>query len=210
MERSTVRNITIIIVLLALVAAGVWFYKKDEKKTEVVTPILSVSAFNQTQGKDASGVSAHPHDSVAFNLTAENPSDKVIPGYVVQVNIADITSKATLIDASGASYNSATNSLVWTPLDIPAKSHIEKQFVVRINDIAVNSDNVLKLQFNNELRIGLEKPIVSGVAINTPQDNYKAPTTGTSSSWVVLLSLATTIGYFGIRKFRFKLGDNPR
>ncbi len=198
MAKTTARIITVIIVLIILgVAFGIYQSRKDKKDT--ATPILSVTAFNQTKNTDATSGNSQPDDVIVFTLTAENPENELISGYIVEANIADIINTATLVDAQGASYNSATNSLVWTPLDIPGNGSIQKQFTVKVNPVSANT--VMRIKFNNEIAVAVAKATIAGTN-NPPPTAYVAPTAGGSSNVVLLLSLMTTVGYFAVRKYR--------
>jgi hypothetical protein len=205
------RNRTIgIIVLVLAIAAIVWgvYYGKHKNDNSSVNPILSVSVSNTTQNADGTSVTAHPKDQLVYTLTAENPSDKVIPGYVMQVGIADVTKAATLIDAQQAAYDSGNNSLIWTPLDIPANGSIQKQFTVKVKDIlpADSAGRVLKLSFNNEVTTNLGPSAVSSRPGNVGSGvTYTAPKTGIPG-WVSFY-LAAFIT-FGVLLFRIahKLG----
>lgn len=199
----TRRTIVSIIVLLLIIAGVIWLVNR--KQSEPATPVLSISAYNQTKNADATTVTASPDDIVMYTLTAENQSDKTIPGYVVEAQISEITDKATLTEASGASYNSATDSLVWTPLDIPANDSITKQFTVRVNPtVAGSPSTAMKIKFNNELVVSIAPQQVAGSNTdgNSTNGNYKAPKTGPSESLPIFLALGVTT-LFVIRK---KLG----
>ena len=192
MEKSTARTIAVIIVLLALVGVGIWAYQRGKKNNEqTATPVLSVSSSTTT---------AKPTDTVVFTLIAENQTDEVIPGYVMEVNISEVTDKSVLVDAQGASYNSATNSLIWTPLDIPANGNIQKQLSVRVNPLAASATNTtMRIKFNNEATVALTNPVVAGNNVDQP---YIAPTTGPSSFVSLWLALSATAMIAGLRKFR--------
>ncbi len=199
-----------VIVLLLILAGIIWYVEKHKKDTkEVSGPVLSASAYNQTKNSGATSAAANPKDVIVYTLNAENQNDDVIAGYVLEVNISEVTDKSTLIDAQGASYNSATNSLIWTPLDIPAHGSIEKQFSIRVNSLPQNATNtVIKVKFNNEIDIGINNPeaTVSGAETDNSKvdanKSYKAPVTGSSGSLIFLLATLTTLGYFGFKKYR--------
>ncbi len=197
------RTLISLILLILVIGAIVWF--AVSRDNEAPTPLLSVSATNQTKNKPATDQPANPQDVIVYTLTAENQTEEVIPGYIMEVNISEITDKASLVDASGAAYNSATNSLVWTPLDIPANESITKTFSVKVNSLPANTSNsVLKVKFNNELAIDVSTPQVSGsnhpVQPTTP---LTAPKSG-ASEWIpVLLAIISTFAFLAVRKYRF-------
>lgn len=207
------RNRTIGLVVLVLIIAGIaWatYYNNHKNDKKSTNPNLSVTVFNTTQKIDGSSVVANPKDQLVYTLVASNPNDKVISGYVIEVGIGDVTKSATLIDAQQANYNSANNSLIWTPLDIPANESIQKQFTVRVKDsLSANvADRILKISFNNEVSTALGEAktatttrpgsVGSGVT-------YSAPKTGIPG-WISLY-LAAFIT-FGVMLFRIahKLG----
>lgn len=199
------RSVFVLIVLLLVAAAITWVVIRNNKKNdEAAAPLLSVFAFNQTKNLPATQAAASPNDVIVYTLTAENQSDKVIPGYVVEANISEVTDKSTLIDASGASYNSASNSLVWPPLDIPSKVAIQKQFNVRVNPAQAGSTStVMKLKFNNQLDIAIQPASQQVAGVNTNNGSFNAPTTGpdTGSLSLWLASLTTAL-IAGVKKFR--------
>ncbi len=199
MSRATL--IALIVVLL-IVAGIIWFVNANDN--EDATPVLSVSAFNQTQNKAANETDAHPQDVIVYTLSAENQTDDVIEGYIMEANISEISDKAALVDASGASYNSATNSLVWTPLDIPNGETITKQFSVRVNQLPSGStSSTLKLRFNNELSVNVTNtaPVVSGNVNPTPTPRM-APATGVSGYLPVLFAALATAAFIAVRKYK--------
>lgn len=200
------RTIVQLIVLVVVIAAVIFFVTR-KSDDETITPILSVTAENQTKNVAASSTAAHPGDVIKFILTAENQTDKVISGYVLEANIAELIDKVTLVDATGASYNSANNSLVWTALDIPANGSINKQFSVKVNPLPAGTSNlVLKMKFNNELDIAVSAPVLGTVTTTSPGagTTYNAPKTGSSTDLVVWLSLLITVSYYLHRNYRIK------
>jgi hypothetical protein len=196
-----------IIVLVVIVVGGViWYGLSRNADNETATqPVLSVSAFNQTKGQEAGEATASADDIIEFTLQAQNPTDDVMAGYSIQTDISNLSSGATLIDAGGASYNSASNSLVWTPQDIPAHGSIQRKFSVRVTDSGLDS---LSIKFNNEVAISLAHPTIAGDADTTAPDNsqapYAAPETGPALNWALalLLAAAAAVGYGLVRSPR--------
>ena len=209
------RNSIIGLVILLLVIAGIVFavYHNKNKNNSTVNPNLSVSVVNQTQNADGAKVTAHPKDTLVYTLTAENPSSDVISGYVLEVGIGGVTNAATLIDAQGANYNSADNSLIWTPLDIPSNGSISKQFTVRVKDAlpANSADLQLKVTFNNSVVTDLgavnppKTPASRPGTIGSTGTSYTAPKTGIPGWISFYLACFVT---FGVLLFRiaYKLG----
>jgi len=120
MSKRTFIGLISILLILGFVVWAV-SRKSNSDQQAATPPLLSVSAYNQTKNVPATAAAAAPNDVVTFTLTAENQSEKIIQGFIIEANISQVTDKSTLIDAGGANYNSATNSLVWTPLDIASR-----------------------------------------------------------------------------------------
>jgi hypothetical protein len=211
------RALVIIIIILVLAGGGYWIWKANDDKNEEQEIVTSLAAFNQTKNADATTVNAATRDVIVYTLTVENKSDTVKEGYVVEANITDITEAATLIDAQGANYNSTNNSLVWTPLDVPAKGSFDKKFTVRIKDsLPAGADYVMSAKFNNELNINIDRGVAAApTPTPTPQPSpnptpapaptpspYKAPSTGPSPMVIVVIALAFTAGVLLFRKAR--------
>jgi hypothetical protein len=201
------RTIIAVVILLLILGVVVWFAKSNKDEAVTEAPVLSVSAHNQTKDANAVSTPAEAQNVIVYTLSAENQTDKIIAGYIMEVNISEVTNKATLIDAQGASYNSGTSSLVWTPLDIPANGSIQKQFSIRVNPLLQGSEpGTLKVKFNNEVNVslvGAKTSTKSTVAGHTTQ-NYTAPASGASENVVIILAVLVTLGVFLVR--RFKLG----
>lgn len=201
------RTLIVLIALLLITGGIIWAVSRRNKNNDQATaPVLAVSAYNQTKKLPATQIAASPNDIIVYTLSAENKTDKVILGYVVEANIADVVDKSTLIDAAGASYNSATNSLVWTPLDIPSKGTIQKQLSVRVNPLKPGSTNtVMKIRFNNELEIAVQSQQVAGANTNVnngPGSAFDAPVTGPSGDLSLWLAGLSTAVIAGIKRFR--------
>lgn len=194
-----------LIVLLVILGLIIWF-NQPKKSQQATAPVLSVSAFNQSKNVAATSVQAREQDVIVYTLTAENQTSRVLPGYVIEINIADTSNKATLIDANGASYNAAASSLVWTALDIPANGSIQKQFSVRVNPIPVGSNsNLMSIKFNNQADITLASaPQVAGITASSGAASnvtpYKAPKTGPNENLVGILALIFTVCAYFFRK----------
>src|SRR3990167_5727247 len=185
------RTIIGLVALILIIGAIVWFVNWDEK--EKATPVLSVSASTTT---------AVPGDSVVFTLNAKIQME-TISGYVMEANISDVTNQASLVEASGASYNSATNSLVWTPRDIPPHESISQTFSVKVNALPSGSTSTtMTISFNNELAVEIRPTAVisGGSAMQQVASNYIAPTSGASEFVPVLLAALLTAGFIFRRR----------
>ncbi|HYE22824.1 MAG TPA: hypothetical protein VD998_04525 [Verrucomicrobiae bacterium] len=198
------RAIIIAIIIAALIGLGIWIWRENRADKDNAADLRSrISAFNQTKNADATTVPASPRDVVVYTLTVENPTDEVVSGHVTEVNIADITELATLIDAQGANYNSANNSLVWTPLDVPQNGSYDKKFTVRVKDsIPTGSDKQMTANFGGDLVVNVDSgvavaptppPVVTPTPQPTPAPKYTAPTTGPESTLVILLAIISAV-----------------
>jgi hypothetical protein len=198
------RAFIVILIIALLGGAGFWIWKiEQDKKSDSSDITTSVAAFNQTKNADAATVSASARDVIVYTLTVANAGDKVYPGYVVEVNIGDITQSATLIDAQGANYNSINNSLVWTPLDVPASGSFDKKFTVRVKDAQdANADYSMSVSYSNELAIGIDRPAAEPAPAPTPNPPYSAPPTGPSSFIILMLAAGFTLGFLLFRQAR--------
>ncbi len=200
----------IVLLVLIIVAGAIWYgFSRKEDEADRNEPVLSVSAFNETKNTEASQAAAQPSDTIAFTLKAENPTAEVIPGYVLQADISNVANASTLVDAGGASFNSANNTLVWTPLDIGPNQSIESKFVVRVNDLPAGATTAnMSIRYNNEVVIAVSKSAVAGAettnTVPAARDPYNAPTSGTSEMLVLGLAMISTFGAFMARK-RLKL-----
>jgi hypothetical protein len=196
------KTIITVVALLALLGLLYWFQQTRENDDNTADTELSVSVFNRTKNADAIGVTASPKDELVYTLSVRNTSDDTISGYVVETNIDDVSELATLIDAQGANYNASTNSLMWTPLDIPAEGSIEKQFTVRVKDtVPSDSDYMISVTYGNEALVAVAKPgEVAATPTPTPTKTpapaptYQAPTTGPSAWFAFLLAMMFTAG----------------
>ncbi|MDP4001223.1 MAG: hypothetical protein Q8P83_03205 [bacterium] len=207
---------TIIIIVVLLVLLGIVFLidqARQDDTSDVSNIITSVIAHNQTQGSDAVTVDARSQDFIAYTLTAENPTKKVIEGYVIEVDITDITELAILVDAQGANFNSDKKTLTWTPLDIPAEGKVDKQFTVRVkDDLPEGSDLVMITSFNNEVKVTVAEDKIAGTGISTNASStvagtqvdakpYVAPNTGVAGTASMLFAGFATLGY-ALARFR--------
>jgi hypothetical protein len=208
MTRNRTIALVLVLVIIALISWAV-YHNKHKNSNTATNPNLSVAVQDQTQNADGTTVTAHPKDTLIYTLTAQNPTDKVISGYVIQVGIGDVTKVATLIDAQGANYDSSNNSLLWTPLDIPANGSIQKQFTVRIKDVlpANSADRIAKVSYSNEVVTTLgdttattTRPGVTGSGVT-----YTAPKTGIPGWISFYLAGFITFGVFLFR-IAYKLG----
>lgn len=197
------RTILTILVLIVAIAGLVWFFQSRDDDDASEDTNLSLSVFNQTKNTEGSAVNATPKDVLVYTLNVENTSDDVISGYVVETNIDDISELATLTDAAGANYNASTNSLMWTPIDVPANGSVQKTFTVRVKDtLPTDSDFIMTTAFGGEVDVNVSSTAVVVAPTPTPAPNltptplpsYQAPTTGPSVWFAFMLAITFTVG----------------
>lgn len=201
------KTIVTVVVLLALLGLLYWYQSSRDNDATAGQTELSTTVFNRTKNADAQTVTANPRDELVYTLNVRNTSDETVSGYVVETSIDDISELATLIDAQGANYNASTNSLMWTPLDIPANGSIEKQFTVRVKEsLPSDSDLMMTVTYGNESLVSVSRetvavtPTPSQTPAPTPSQTpavtppYKAPTSGPSAWFAFLLAIAFTAG----------------
>lgn len=159
---------------------------------------LRKTAFNVTQGADATTVAANPGDVISYTLYYKNTGQTTIQNAVIQDDIHDVEELAQVSDQGGAV--SVNSSIVYAPIDVPPGVEISRTFQVRVKDASLfpaSSDLVMDNVYGNEIRVLVRKPQVQGVV--TP------PRTG-ASEWLVLgLAFLATAGYWVYRK-RFRFG----
>jgi hypothetical protein len=205
MKKSRILAIVLLIVVVAVIGIAI-YHNKHKDDTSTNQPNLSVAVYNSTQSADGTTVTAHAKDNLVYSLTAVNPTDKIISGYVVEVGIANVVNNATLIDAQGANYDSGNSSLIWTPLDIPAQGSIQKQFTVRIKDTLPTDTalRVVKVTYSNEVVTNLADVSPSMTPAGRPGNvgtgtTYHAPQTGIPGWISFLLASFITFGVLLIR-----------
>jgi len=200
---TTTRTIIAVVVLVIILAIIFIVQSQRKEGNDNENVVTSLSVYNQSKDTDASTVSANPGDILVYNLKVENTSNDKAEGYVTEVNIADITELATLIDAQGANYNSDTNSLVWTPLDIEPNSTIEKSFTVRVKEeLPTSSDLTLTTKFNNEVAVNVDRGSTTPKPSPTPTPGATAPKAGISENLAYGLALIVTASAFYILRKR--------
>ena len=192
------------LVVLLLILGGVYFLQRQKSKSlpQAMTSVSPSAALVQ------------PGESVVYALTVENPGKEILAGYIVEASIMDLQELSTLVDAQGANYNSATGSLVWTPLDVAANGSIQKKITVRVkNDLPASSDLVMKLRFGNETSVAVARaqaltptpsPSSAGGSPGETPGNVAgayAPQSGPSGWLSFILALGITLS---VSIYRFK------
>lgn len=146
-----------------------------------VTLTLSKTAYNVSQGKDATTVIAKPGDVINYSLFVKNSGSLPATGYVFEDNITDVLELSDLTTYNGATINGQT--LVWSAMTIPANLTIEKTFSVVVkNPLPTNTDYVMTNVFGNQVKVSVKAPFV-------------APNTGTVGTMNVVLATMSVAGF---------------
>lgn len=202
-------RIALLIIFMLLILGGIVGYSLTHYKAVqpvTVNPVLSISAFNLTKNANAVSVAAMPGDEIAYSVSVENHSEKVIRGFVIQLDLLDLSELAALVNATGGNYNTKTGILAWTPLDIQAYSAREKKFIVKINkNFLAGSDLIMSVKYNNNLRVsvtGPSKVVAVGVRDNqvmgssVSQNDFQAPLTGPENIFEMIGAVFITLLVF--------------
>lgn len=205
--------------ILILLAAGfVYFSFKQANPQEIIDkktePILSVSAFDIEKNANAASVEASLGDTIIFTFAAENQNDSVISGYVFEVSLKDMNRYMELKDLEGASYNQETQVLTWTPIDISPNSVKEKKVTAVVRQALPDDEAkfAIDIEYNNKLRINIERPRVAGVdsdlntqtglTSNLNQNNYQSPISGPANQFFPgIFAFLTVSGVYIAKKF---------
>jgi uncharacterized repeat protein (TIGR01451 family) len=159
---------------------------------------LRKTAFNVTQGVDATIRPANPGDIIAYSLYFKNTGQTAISGAVIQDDISDVEQLSQVVDQGGAT--SLNGSIVYAPVDVPAGVEVSRTFQVKVmaaNLIPSNSDLVMDNVYGNEVRILVNRPQVRGATV--------PPRTGPNEWFPVVLASLATAGYAVRRKLKSRV-----
>lgn len=154
------------------------------------------TAFNLTQGVDASAAPANPGDSIVYTLYFRNTGNTQLNGIVIEDNIHDILELAQITDQGGAV--AVNSSIRYAAVDIPAGVEVSRSFTVRVrpsSEFPAGSDLVMSNVYGNEVRVVVRVPQIAAAVTRA-----RAPRTGPGEWLMTLLASFTTFGYFLYRK----------
>lgn len=155
----------------------------------------SKTAYNVTQGVNATAVAARAGDVINFTLGYANssPNSETL---AIEDDVTDVLYAADITDLGGASLVGST--LRFPSVFVPANSRIDRQFSVKIKSLpAGTADTLLSNSFGNGIDIRLE---TSGKA-GTVKGAFVAPPTGVSEYLPALMALFFTASLFWIKKY---------
>ncbi|MBI2607521.1 MAG: DUF11 domain-containing protein [Candidatus Doudnabacteria bacterium] len=162
--------------------------------------VLSKSAYNLTQGRDATAVTARAGDQIEYILRVENRGNATATNFVIEDSIADILELADLLSYSGATFDSSARVLRWPSENIGAGQTVEKRFSVRVKSpVPGGTDLVMTNVYGNTVRVPVGTPPSVPPPVYPP---YKAPPTGPATTFSLILAGLTVAGAFGIKKIK--------
>ncbi|HEX5430187.1 MAG TPA: hypothetical protein VFX17_03885 [Patescibacteria group bacterium] len=152
---------------------------------------LSKKAWNDTQNKDATTVTAKAGDMITYTLTASNTGNATMANYVFTDDVSDVVKLSNLIDIDGATLNG--NVLTYPATDIAAGATVNRAFRVQVkNPIpAGTTDCTMSNTFGNTVNVS--------VSCMTP---FVAPPTGNTATLSIILASLTLLGFAGYRNGR--------
>lgn len=130
--------------------------------------ILSQTAFNITQGKEATGIIASPGDTLRYTLSTTNSDKKTIFGYIASIDLIDVLDDSELLISDSDPFKLEGKSIKFNPVDIQANEKVTHRFAVKVNNKPVNF--VLKSKYGNGLWLGISK--VGVLALNAETSLY--------------------------------------
>ena len=96
--------------------------------------VLKKTAVNRSQGgKDAASTKANGGDVIIYTVTAKNEG-KVDGKVDISDTLTDVLEYATLTDNGGGTFDSATNTLSWNDVVVPAQSEVTRTFAITVNN----------------------------------------------------------------------------
>lgn len=145
-------------------------------------------AWNDTQNKDATTVTAKPGDEITFIIRATNIGDGDAVNFVFSDNVVDVLTLADIFDKANATL--VNSVLTYPAVTIPAHSTMQRAFRVKIkNPLPTGTDCNITNTFGNST-------VNIKVSCNPP---FVAPPTGTAGTISLMLSLLTVAGFASYR-----------
>ena len=147
----------------------------------------SKSAYNETQRKDATKVTAKAGDVITYTLRVERKGNAT--KLDIEDDISDVLQLANLEFLGGGKLSANGKSIVWDNVEIGRNGFVEKKFTVRVKiPVPTGTDYVMTNFFGNEVKINVERPFV-------------APPTGVAGTLSFVLALISLSGYVLYRRY---------
>lgn len=151
------------------------------------------TAYNLTQGVDATTVSANPADIITYTLYYKNTGQTTTNSVIIEDNIADIKELADVTNTGEAL--SINGVIRYAAIDVGAGVEISRTFQVKVKEASLfplGSDLVMTNIYGNEIRIPVRKPQIAGTI--TP------PRTGAGEWLAVAMAGFVTAGIWIARR----------
>ncbi|TSA46041.1 hypothetical protein D4R52_01250, partial [bacterium] len=172
---------------------------RQDTATVNVQTVLGVTfqqrktAYNLTQGADATTVLAHPGDVIAYTLYYKNTGSSTITNVTINDDLTGIKQYATVTNPGDAV--SVNGSIVYAPVTVVAGVEVAKTFQVTIfpaNQLATNTTLVMTNFFGNQVNVQIQTSRVQGAV--TP------PRTGGGEWLAGIFAALLTFGFWTYRK----------
>ncbi len=98
------------------------------KKSAVFTNRVDASG----QPTPVAGINAAPGDEIAYSLVTSNVGTATSKNHSVTESLNDVLEYGDITDFGGGSLDSASDTLIWKPVDIPAGGEVTNVFKVKI------------------------------------------------------------------------------
>ena len=161
------------------------------------------TAFNLTQGVDATATVANPGDTITYTLYYRNTGFSPLIGVTIQDDIASVLELAQMTNTGGAVVDN--NVIRFGQVNLEAGAELARSFQVQIREakyFPANSDLVMVNVYGNELMIPVRKGAVAGLITVTP------PRTGAGEWLAGILAIVATAGYWVYRRKKTKHAEN--
>ena len=149
------------------------------------------TAYNLTQGADATVVTANPGDTIVYNLYYRNTGSVTNTGVVIEDDIHDVTELARVTNQGGAI--AVNGSIRYAAIDVPPGVEVSRTFEVVVRPVSewvTGNDQIMSNVYGNEVRV----PV-----LRTTPPPHIPPRTGAGEWLVGILAAFTTSGYWVYR-----------
>jgi uncharacterized repeat protein (TIGR01451 family) len=165
---------------------------------------------NLTQAiANADNTTAKPGDKLKYTVFISNDGGGIAKDFKLDgefgESINDLLEYSDLIDRGDANFNSKTNFLSWSAVNIAPGETIQKSFTVQVKDPLpltpvsasdpLSYDFVMQNKYGRTVTIHLEKPASKALE----QVVHELPNTGPGSSIIISFIVITIVGYFYFR-----------
>ncbi len=139
---------------------------------------LSKSAYNITQGVNASSVAAQEGDRIRYTLQVRNTGDVSMPDYIISDDISDILEYAEVVNLGGG--NLVSGIISYPAVDIDSGETVSRTFEVEVksnSEWPEGGDFVMTNIFGNRVDVSVRYPGAPGVGVTPSAPLAKAGAT---------------------------------